>query len=154
MSRTKSRPKASDRKAVSRSRAGGAGARPASQRRKARVVGERKAEGNARTQELPETFDTAAPKKEPTVAGANGARIEWDVSNMRSAYANVCKVSSTREEVVMLFGLNQTWNHEQQVVHVRLSDRIVFSPTAGKRLALALRGVIEEYEKRWGALNA
>jgi len=153
MARTKSRPKAGDRKAVSRSRAGGAGSRPASPRGKARAVGKRDAEVNARRQEGPKRTVTAVPKKEPAVAGAEGARIEWDVSKLRSVYANVCSVSSTREEVVMLFGLNQTWDRGQQVVNVSLSDRIVLSPTAGKRMALTLRAVINEYEKRWGPLN-
>ena len=32
-------------------------------------------------------------------------KIKWDDSNMRSGYANVCNVTSTREEVVLLFGM-------------------------------------------------
>ncbi|HWH47995.1 MAG TPA: DUF3467 domain-containing protein [Burkholderiales bacterium] len=102
---------------------------------------------------MPQPVAPAVPQDQPTVAGANGARINWDVSNLRSVYSNVCSVTSTREEVVMLFGLNRTWDRGQPVVTVTLSDRIVFSPTAGKRMALTLRRVIEEYEKRWGPLG-
>ena len=32
--------------------------------------------------------------------------IRWDDSNLKSSYANVCNVSSTREEVVLVFGIN------------------------------------------------
>jgi len=153
MARTKSRPKAGSRTAVGRSRAGGAGRRPVSPRRTTRVADKREAKGDARKQQLPQPVAPAVPQDQPTVAGANGARINWDVSNLRSVYSNVCSVTSTREEVVMLFGLNRTWDRGQPVVTVTLSDRIVFSPTAGKRMALTLRRVIEEYEKRWGPLG-
>ena len=82
-----------------------------------------------------------------------GARIKWDDSNMKSAYANVCNVTSTREEVVMLFGMNQAWNRGQKEVTIHLTDRIVVSPYAAKRMSMLLRGVVDEYEKRFGALN-
>jgi len=87
------------------------------------------------------------------VKGPEGARIEWDDSNMKSAYANVCNVTSTREEVVMLFGVNQAWNRGQKEVTIQLTDRIIVSPFAAKRLAMLLDGVVKEYEKRFGALN-
>lgn len=82
-----------------------------------------------------------------------GTRIKWDDSNMRSSYANVCNVTSTREEMVMLFGMNQAWNRGQKEVTIQLTDRIVVSPYAAKRLAMLLDGVIKEYETRFGALN-
>ena len=84
---------------------------------------------------------------------AEGTRIKWDDSGMRSSYANVCNVTSTREEVVMLFGMNQAWNRGQKEVTIQLTDRIVVSPYAAKRLAMLLDGVIKEYESRFGALN-
>ncbi len=82
-----------------------------------------------------------------------GTKIKWDDSNMKSAYANVCNVTSTREEVVMLFGMNQAWNRGQKEVTIQLTDRIVISPYAAKRLSMLLQGVVSEYEKRFGALN-
>src|SRR3954470_15840513 len=82
-----------------------------------------------------------------------GTKIRWDDSNMKSAYANVCNVSSTREEVVMLFGVNQAWNRGQKDVTIQLTDRIIVSPFAAKRLSMLLSGVVKEYENRFGALN-
>ena len=89
----------------------------------------------------------------PDAKGAEGMRIKWDDANMKSSYANVCNVTSTREEVVMLFGVNQAWNRGQKEVTIQLTDRIIVSPYAAKRLALLLDGVVKEYEKRFGALN-
>jgi len=38
-------------------------------------------------------------------------------------------------------------------VTIQLTDRIIISPYAAKRLATLLDGVVKEYEKRFGALN-
>jgi Protein of unknown function (DUF3467) len=86
------------------------------------------------------------------VKGLEGTKIRWDDANMKSSYANVCNVTSTREEVVMLFGINQAWNRGQKEVTIQLTDRIIISPYAAKRLALLLDGVMKEYENRFGAL--
>lgn len=93
--------------------------------------------------------DDVVDKKKKT----NGPTIRWDDSKMRSVYANVCNVSSTREEVTLLFGTNQAWRAGQQEVGIELTDRVILSPFAAKRLALLLSGVVGEYEKRFGTLD-
>jgi hypothetical protein len=94
------------------------------------------------------------PPESPEIRGDTaGMKIKWDDSNMKSAYANVCNVTSTREEVVMLFGMNQAWNRGQKEVTIQLTDRIVISPYAAKRLSMLLGGVVKEYENRFGQLN-
>jgi len=92
-------------------------------------------------------------KTESTDAKAlEGTKIKWDDSNMKSAYANVCNVASTREEVVLLFGINQAWHSGQKEIPVQLTDRIIVSPHAAKRLSILLDNVLREYESRFGAL--
>jgi Protein of unknown function (DUF3467) len=86
-------------------------------------------------------------------AALGDTKIKWDDSNMKSSYANVCNVTSTREEVVMLFGINQAWNRGQKEVTIQLTDRIIISPYAAKRLQTLLDAVVKEYEKRFGSLN-
>ena len=93
------------------------------------------------------------PAGQPADAKNGAPTIKWDDTNMRSGYANVCNVTSTREEVVMLFGMNQAWNRGQKEVTIQLTDRIIISPYAAKRLSALLDGVVKEYEKRFGALN-
>ena len=78
--------------------------------------------------------------------------VRWDDSQMKTSYANVCNVASTREEVVLLFGVNQAWHAGQREIPVQLSDRIILSPFAAKRLSLLLGNVLKEYENRFGAL--
>ena len=97
--------------------------------------------------------DKNAPPRVDQKTGA-APQVKWDDSTMKSSYANVCNVAGTREEVTLLFGTNQTWHSGQQEVTVRLSERIILSPFAAKRLALLVNGVVAEYEKRFGTLDA
>jgi Protein of unknown function (DUF3467) len=95
----------------------------------------------------------ATKAEAPAETTVEGTKIKWDDSNMKSAYANVCNVSSTREEVVMLFGVNQAWNRGQKEVTIQLTDRIIVSPFAAKRLSMLLGAVVKEYESRFGVLS-
>ena len=80
-------------------------------------------------------------------------KVKWDTSNMRSTYANVCNVTSTREEVVLMFGINQAWSADEGQVTVSLNERLILSPFAAKRLAQLLNNVVEQYESRFGSLE-
>ena len=79
--------------------------------------------------------------------------VQFDVSNLQSSYANVCNVSSTREEVVLAFGVNNVWERAQANMQVQMTNRIVLNPYAAKRLATVLNRVVAEYESRFGALK-
>ena len=92
----------------------------------------------------------AAPGATQTVGQT---KIVWDDSNMRSVYANVSNVAGGREEIVLLFGMNQAWHAGQQEVKVQLTDRVVLSPFAAKRLLVLLNNVINDYEKKFGKLE-
>lgn len=97
----------------------------------------------------------ATPEKE-TPAAATGTMVpivKWDDASMSTTYANVCNVTGTREEVALLFGTNQTLYTGQQEVNVKVTNRIVLSPFAAKRLHALLGEVIRQYESRFGTLN-
>lgn len=80
--------------------------------------------------------------------------VDWDDSQMQSSYANVVNASSTREEVNLFFGTNQTWKaDEKREFHVRLNNRIVLSPFAAKRLWILLGAILKEYESRFGVMD-
>jgi hypothetical protein len=94
-----------------------------------------------------------APQQQQQPAGDNIPKVRWDDAGMKTAYANVCNVSSTREEVTLLFGVNQAWQQSQKELVVQLTDRIILSPFAAKRLATLLQTVVKEYESRFGGLD-
>ena len=91
-------------------------------------------------------------KAEETKTQMERPKITWDQAKMKTTYANVCNVSSTREEVSILFGTNQTVNVSQDGIIVELTDRIILNPYAAKRLAHILTGVLKQYETAFGAL--
>jgi hypothetical protein len=87
-----------------------------------------------------------------TVVGRT--KVNWDDSKMRSTYANVCNVATTREEVMLLFGTTQNWTNTSEEVNVELQERVIMNPFAAKRMLLLLAKTLEEYERVHGVLNS
>jgi hypothetical protein len=96
-----------------------------------------------------------APDAQPTPAEPpRTATVQWIDKNMATHFANVVNVQSTREQVDLFFGTNQTWNVAgSNQVAVDLSNRIILTPFAAKRLWTVLGGVLREYETRHGPLD-
>jgi hypothetical protein len=87
-------------------------------------------------------------------ARARDTQLRWDDAKMATSFANVVNIQSTREQVDLFFGTNQTWNASNEAgLSIELSNRIILSPFAAKRLSTALAGVLREYEARYGALD-
>ena len=85
--------------------------------------------------------------------GPTGPVVKFDDTGIINAYANVCNVSSSREEVVLVFGMNNAWERDASEVHVKLNSRVILSPFAAKRLALLLNSVVQQYETRFGVMD-
>jgi hypothetical protein len=95
-----------------------------------------------------------APEAPLSEAQAGPTRVTWDDSKMTTSFANVVNVLATREEMTLLFGTNQTWNAAaSNELVVTLSDRIVLTPYAAKRLSVLLDRRVQEYEQRFGKLE-
>ena len=100
------------------------------------------------------TKTNAAPETPaPEEPAASGMRVRFDTQSLKSSYANVCTMTSTREEVVLNFGINQAWERSGPEVEIQLSDRIILSPFAAKRMAESLNKLLAEYEARYGTLG-
>ena len=89
-----------------------------------------------------------------TKVAESAGRVRWDDSNLKSSYANICNVSSTREEVVLTFGINQAWERNQKEAVVQLTNRIILTPFAAKRVAALLTTLVQQYEDRFGKLDS
>ena len=82
------------------------------------------------------------------------ARVRYNVAELKSAYANVCNVTSTQEEVVLNFGINQEWERGQQKeLEIQLKNRIILNPFVAKRLSIMLSRLCNEYEVKYGELK-
>lgn len=84
----------------------------------------------------------------------NVKRVRWDDTRISTTFSNVVNVLNTREEFMLLFGTNQTWNvHEADELVVTLTNRLLLTPHAAKRMALLLQSRIENYENRFGEIQ-
>ncbi|NLD88047.1 MAG: DUF3467 domain-containing protein [Clostridiales bacterium] len=98
-------------------------------------------------------MDQKTPDNEKRQEQQQQLKVRWDNTTMRSSYSNVCNVAGTREEIVLLFGMNQSFNADQNEMTIQLNDRIVLSPFVAKRLAGLLDAVIKDYESKYGTLT-
>lgn len=78
--------------------------------------------------------------------------VKWNTDQLKSSYCNVCNANSTREEVVLNFGLNTAWDRVQTEMEIDLAHRIILSPHAAKRLNDVLTTLLNEYQERYGKL--
>lgn len=92
-------------------------------------------------------------KTAETSAAAGGRRVVFDDSSIKSSYANVCTATTTREEVVLNFGINQAWERAPTEMKVDLTHRIILSPFAAARLHKLLSSLMREYQTRYGELK-
>ena len=100
-----------------------------------------------------ENLEAAPANGAKPAPGAGDQRIRMNTASVKSSYCNMVNVTTTREEVVMNFGINESWDQGVAEYDVRLEHRIVMSPFAAKRLALMLGKLVTEYEGRYGELK-
>lgn len=89
----------------------------------------------------------------PTTDIAEGRQVRLDTSRMKSSYCNVCNATSTREEVVVNFGLNQSWDRPDGDLEIEIQHRVILSPHAAAKLCDVLTELIGAYEARYGPLS-
>jgi hypothetical protein len=98
--------------------------------------------------------EDTTPKVDVQVSTGAQPNVVWDDSKMSTSFANVVNAVSSREEVTLFFGTNQTWNpSSSKDLKVELSNRIILTPHAAKRLWLLMGGLLKEYEQRNGTLE-
>jgi len=87
--------------------------------------------------------------------GTTVGTVDWNDDDMATSFANVVNIQGTREQIELFFGTNRTWNlGEGSNVRVDLTNRLILTPHAAKRLNSILTGVLREYETRHGPLTA
>ena len=106
----------------------------------------------AKTANTNDATKNDATKVDNQAAGM-GTRIHLNAAGLKSTYANVCDVKCTREEVYLNFGVTKPWEQNPAEVEIELSNRLVMSPFAAKRLLLVLGNRIGEFEKLFGELR-
>lgn len=81
--------------------------------------------------------------------------VKWNTGGLKSSYVNFANASTTQEEVVLNFGVNNNWDRSggSPDIEIDLLHRVVMSPFAAKRLAELMNKLIAQYEMRYGQLK-
>lgn len=77
-------------------------------------------------------------------------RVRLNTSSMKSSYCNVCNATSTQEEVVLNFGLNESWDRPEGDLLIDIQHRVIMSPLAARKLHGILGELLESYQSRYG----
>jgi hypothetical protein len=105
------------------------------------------------SKEAPKTDSIpAAGAAPPRAVTTTAQQAKLNTANLKTSYCNVCTTNTTREEVVLNFGVNQNWERPESP-EVALEHRVILSPFLAKRLSQLLKKVVEDYETRHGALG-
>lgn len=75
-------------------------------------------------------------------------------AQMRTSYANVANVASTKEEISVLYGIGRSWHGKGEEYEVDLNDRVMMSPFTAKRLAAMLVNAVAQHEAKHGKIDA
>ena len=79
-------------------------------------------------------------------------RIEIDDSSVEAIYANMCRVSSTPEEVILDLALNPN-PVGAPPSKIRVSQRVILNHYTAKRLVSLLAAAVQRHEQAFGALE-
>jgi len=94
-----------------------------------------------------------ADAKMETPKVTTGPEVKFDDMGITNSQANVCNASSSLEEVVLVFGINNAWEPDASEVRVQLDSRVILNPFSAKRLSLLLDNAIKQHEARFGAMD-
>ncbi|HVA40089.1 MAG TPA: DUF3467 domain-containing protein [Candidatus Binataceae bacterium] len=104
------------------------------------------------SKEAPKSTQAAAQTQQTPSQQAQTQQTKLSTMSLKTSYCNMCSTNTTREEVVLNFGVNQNWDRPESP-EVSLEHRIILSPFLAKRLSQLLNKVVEDYETRHGALG-
>jgi len=86
-----------------------------------------------------------------TSAAENAPAINID--NIKTTYANICRIAQTPNEMIVDFGLNPNFFGNILPEPLKLESRIILSHDAAKRLLMHLVNAIQSYEAKYGVIE-
>ncbi|HEX4083625.1 MAG TPA: DUF3467 domain-containing protein [Chthoniobacteraceae bacterium] len=94
---------------------------------------------------MPEETTQSAPVETPTP--------DINTVDLKTTYANVCRIAQTPNEMIVDFGLNPNFFGNILSEPLRLESRIILSHDGAKRLMLHLANAIQSYEAKYGVIE-
>jgi hypothetical protein len=76
-----------------------------------------------------------------------------DIENLKTVYANVCRIVPTPAEIIVDFGMSPNFFRPVLPEPLKLETRVIMSPDGAKRLLQHLAATIASYEATYGVIE-
>ena len=80
-------------------------------------------------------------------------QVQISTEGVQPTYANLCRVTSTPEEIIMDFAINPNAFGKVLDEPLRLNHRIIMNYHAAKRVAIILNETIRRHESAYGQIE-
>ncbi len=104
-----------------------------------------------------QTQPAANQQGDETVTSPGGegrqTQLQLDESQVQTFYASTSRLWGSAEEIVVDFSQGVRPTNQQNVARLKIDSRVIMSPWAAKRLAIALGQTIQRYEQNYGPLE-
>ena len=99
--------------------------------------------------------DSTPATTEQTVTAPDQQQVQLQIDDAQSPtyYSSTSRISASGEEITVDFSMGPKPTGQQNVARMKIDARVVLSPWAAKRLALALGQTIQRYEQAYGPLE-
>ncbi|MEW4490393.1 DUF3467 domain-containing protein [Thalassoglobus sp. JC818] len=101
---------------------------------------------------MAESSQTSTEQSSSSETGQQQVRIELDDTNVEALYANLCRVSSTPEEVILDLAVNPN-PMATGSQKLKVTQRVILNHYTAKRLAALLTATVQRHEQAFGRLE-
>lgn len=101
--------------------------------------------------------------EEPTTAGVTPetvthaeppqAQLRIEDSTAVTTYSTTAQIAGSAEEIILGFSQGVRPTNQPNVAVLKIDTRVILSPYAAKRLALALGQTVQRYEQAYGVIE-
>lgn len=96
--------------------------------------------------------DSSSLEATPRSPSPSGVEVRLDDSNVPALYANICRVTTTPEELILDLTLDPNPLRPGPKT-IPISQRVILNPYTAKRLTALLSEAIRHHEKQFGTLE-
>jgi hypothetical protein len=96
---------------------------------------------------VPTTAETVAAPDQPQT------QIRIDDAGAPTYYSTTAQIGATAEEIILNFSQGIRPTGQANVATLKIDSRVILSPYAAKRLALALGQTVQRYEQEYGTVE-